>query len=84
MAALFLFRFGLGFQFYVESISILGYTGRTLITFIFEKHERRHHNTKTDIVIPVVGIVVVANRTTQIRAFIVVRTAANNARDVTS
>ncbi|MCX6056756.1 MAG: hypothetical protein NTW69_01200 [Chloroflexi bacterium] len=43
-----------------------------------------HHNTKTVVVIPVVGIVVVAIRTTQIRVFIVVRAATQHARHAAS
>jgi hypothetical protein len=44
--------------------------------------ERRHHNTKTGGDIPVEGIDEVAIRTTQIRALIVERTAAQHPRNV--
>ena len=50
----------------------------------FEKHERRNHHTKTLIVPFVVGIVVVAIRTTHVPLIIVVRAATQHARDVTS
>jgi len=54
---------------------------------VFDMRSMRHpahNNTKTNVVVPVVGIVPVAPRTTQIPAFIVVRTATQHARDSAS
>jgi hypothetical protein len=45
---------------------------------------RTHHNTKTVVIIPVVGIVVVAIRTTHPPRIVVVRATTQHARDAAS
>jgi hypothetical protein len=57
----------------MNSISDLSEQAKCLIAFQVRSMRRHaHHNTKTDVVVPVVGIVPVAVRTTQIPVFIVV------------
>ena len=66
----------------MNSISDLGLQANCLIAFISRSMRRHHHNTKTDIVVPVVRVVVVAIRTTHVPLIIVERAAAQHTDDV--
>jgi hypothetical protein len=64
------------------SISGLSLRQFCLLLFLLRSMGRHHHNTKTDVVVPVVGIVPVAVRTADVPLIIVERTAAQHTDDV--
>ena len=69
----------------MNGISDLSIQAKYLVAFQLRSMRRHAHNhTKTDIVVPVVGIVPVAIRTTHPPLIIVVRAPAQHARDAAS